>query len=318
MPSLSRERNQRFPARALSNSEDSDATSLSSLFRVSRVFAIGRFTLRIGGESRAAPSRFRDAARELRLFVASHSVRLDTVAVLASPDFQQIRASDFNGNLFINLDGTLSYSNLRSSLGAVDPEKGIRAGLRSTATYSAGNIYPRAAGTLDLGFQLPINHSSIWLRTAAGKSFTNMFNPFTRFAFAAFGNNYVDYQPARRYRTAYSFPGLSFDASTGIIAREFAKSMLEWVLPPIRFRELGGLNMYSNWMQVSVFSSALLTADTQTMSNRFFNVGSQLDMKIVIFSLLESTLSVGFASAFDLNNGNKQYKEWMVSLKLLR
>src|SRR6266478_3079381 len=38
-------------------SERSDATSLPSLFRVSRGFAVARFTLHVGGEFRAAPSR---------------------------------------------------------------------------------------------------------------------------------------------------------------------------------------------------------------------------------------------------------------------
>jgi hypothetical protein len=235
-----------------------------------------------------------------------------------SPDFQQISTSGFDGNLFINLDGTLSYSNMRSSLGAVDQEKGIRTTLRTATSVSAGNWYPRVTGTLDLGFQLPINHFSIWLRTAAGNSFSNTLNPFTRFGFAAFGNNYVDYQPARRYRGAFSFPGLSYDADVSIIARSFGKAMLEFVLPPIRFRELGGLNCYSNWMQANVFASGLLTDDPTTSNIRFINVGSQIDMKIVIFSLLESTLSVGYASAFDLSNNQKQYNEWMVSLKLLR
>jgi hypothetical protein len=234
-----------------------------------------------------------------------------------SPEFQQI-STGYDGNLYVNVDGTLSYSNLRNSLGAVDPEKGIRTTLRTATAISDGNWYPRAIGTLDLGFQLPINHSSVWLRTAAGTSFSSAFNPFTRFGFAAFGNNYIDYQSARRYRGVFSFPGLSFDADVGIIAKDFGKAMVEWVIPPIRFRELGGLNFYSNWMQATIFSSGLLTYDPSTVNNQFFNIGSQLDMKIVIFSLLESTLSIGYASAFDLNNNQKQYNEWMISLKLLR
>ena len=128
----------------------------------------------------------------------------------------------------------------------------------------------------------------------------------------------MDYQVARRYRNIFSFPGLSFDADRFIIARSFAKTMVEFVFPPIRFKELGGLNLYSNWMQATLFSTGLLTHDKTYSNGRFVNAGAQVDMKIVIFSLLESTFSVGYANAFDLGNNNKRYQEWMISLKLLR
>lgn len=234
-----------------------------------------------------------------------------------SPFFQQIETEGFDNNLFLSVDGLLSYSYLKNSLGAVDAEKGLKTSVRTVAAVSAGELYPSVIGTFDFGFQLPIRHFSVWFRTAAGSSFSNSFNPFTRFGFAAFGNNYVDYRVARRYRTSFSFPGLSFDADQSIIAKEFGKAMVEFVLPPIRFKELGGLNVYSNWMQATVFSSGLLTNEPD-MNNRFVNVGSQIDMKLVIFSLLESTFSVGYASAFDLDNDRKQYNEWMISLKLLK
>lgn len=162
-----------------------------------------------------------------------------------------------------------------------------------------------------------VNHLSFWLRTAAGGSLSDEFNPFTRFGFAAFGNNIIDYQASRRYRNIFAFPGLGFDAGRFIIARSFAKGTAELVLPPIRFRHLGSLNFYSNWMQFTVFSSAITTSEPDFGKNRFMNVGTQLDIKLVIFSLLESTLSVGYAQAFDLL-GNDKFEEWMISLKLLK
>ncbi|HRJ28455.1 MAG TPA: hypothetical protein PLV21_06860 [Cyclobacteriaceae bacterium] len=235
-----------------------------------------------------------------------------------SPEFQQIETQGFDNNLFVNFDGTLLYTNLRGSLGAVDAEKGIKAMARSISAVSNGKAYSSAMASVDLGFQLPVNHFSLWWRTSAGHSFSDAFNPFTRFGFAAFGNNYIDYQSARRYRNIFSFPGLSFETSRFIIAKSFTKSMVEFVLPPIRFRELGGLNLYSNWMQFTLFSSGLLTGDRTATDNRFVNVGSQVDFKIVIFSLMESTFSIGYANAFDLNDNNRRFSEWMVSLKLLR
>jgi hypothetical protein len=234
-----------------------------------------------------------------------------------SPEFQQISTQGYNNNFFFNLDAALNYSFTKSSIGSVDPEKGIKASVKAASSISSGVIYPRIQAALDLGFQLPIHHSSIWIRSATGHSFSKSLNPFTRFGFAAFGNNYIDYQISRRYRSMYSFPGLSYDADASIISRSFLKSVFEWTLPPIRFRELGGLNVYSNWIQPSVFSSGLITSDPTSNGNKYVNLGTQVDMKIVIFSLLESTLSVGYAKAFDLNH-QKNYNEWMLSLKLLK
>ncbi|MDW8330912.1 MAG: hypothetical protein RMK43_04615 [Cyclobacteriaceae bacterium] len=234
-----------------------------------------------------------------------------------SPFFQQIDTQEFTDSLFINLDASLVYSNLRSSIGAVDPEKGFRWTFRTLSATSNGKYYATLVGSWDVGFQLPVNHLSLWLRTAAGSSLNDEFNPFTRFGFAAFGNNIIDYQAARRYRNIFSFPGVGFDASRFIIAKSFAKGMAELVLPPIRFRHAGTLNFYSNWMQFSLFSSLLTTSEPEFGKSRFINAGAQLDIKLVIFSLLESTFSVGYARAADLLNKDT-FQEWMVSLKLLK
>ncbi|MBX2954622.1 MAG: hypothetical protein KF846_00605 [Cyclobacteriaceae bacterium] len=235
-----------------------------------------------------------------------------------SPFFQQVETAGYEDSLFVNFDASLIYSNLKGSIGAVDAEKGVRATFRSLSAFSNGQAYSTVIGSFDVGVQLPVKHLSLWFRTAFGNSFSETLNPFTRFGFAAFGNNYIDYQGARRYRNTFSFPGLSFDADQFIIAKSFGKGMIEFVLPPIRFRELGGLNLYSNWMQFMLFSSSLITYDKTFSNNHFVNVGSQVDFKIVIFSLLESTFSIGYANAFDLNNNNKRFSEWMFSLKLLR
>lgn len=184
-------------------------------------------------------------------------------------------------------------------------------------TLSSGNLFPRAMATLDYGFQLPINHAALWFRNAAGHSFSEDFNPFTRYGFAAFGNNYVDFRSFRRYRTPFSFPGLSYNEDFTIVARTFSKHTAELVLPPIRFRKLGSFNFFTNWMQPSIFSSLLLTDDILTGSGKFANLGFQLDTRFVMFALLPSTLSVGYAKAWDLNTNNS-YGEWMISLKLLK
>ena len=248
-----------------------------------------------------------------------------------SPEFQQILASGFNRNLFVNLSTSLSYSSTRSSLGATDSEKGIQATIHGSMASSEGistttldkqiKFYPRVIASLNYGIQLPGKHFSLWLRTAAGSSFSKTLNPFTRFGFGAFGNNYVDYQSTRQYRSPFSFPGVSYSADKILLGQRFAKATAEFVLPAIRFRKLGGFNFFANWIQPAIFSSILYTDDDNENlafigKNKMANVGAQLDLRMVTFSLNPSTLSFGYAKAWNLD-GDDSYGEWMISLKLL-
>ena len=109
-----------------------------------------------------------------------------------SNDFQQLSYAGFDGNLYFDFYSALSYSFIKNSIGAVDDEKGITAVLEASTAYTAGGIYPSLVGNLDFGIPLPIKHTSIWLRSAIGKNFSNELNPLTRYGFAAFGNNYID------------------------------------------------------------------------------------------------------------------------------
>ncbi len=233
-----------------------------------------------------------------------------------SPEFQQILLTGYDKNFFFNFSSSLTYQAINNSLGAVDGEKGLSATLWGSLAMSAGNFYPRVIGLLDYGIQLPGKHLSLWLRTAGGSAFDDIFNPFTRFGFAAFGNNYVDNQATRQYRGPFAFPGLRYDANRSIIAQRFGKGTAELVLPPIRFRKLGGFNFFANWIQPSLFSSLLYADNTNTDPDKFIDFGGQVDFRFVTFSLLPSTISVGYARARDLDNKG-MFDEWMVSLKLL-
>lgn len=233
-----------------------------------------------------------------------------------SPEFQQIMTSGFDNSFFLRLGASLDYKFLKSSLGAVDSEKGFASSLSMSIAQSGGNYFPTLTASLDYGFQLPINHSSIWLRADAGNSFNSDLNPFTRFGFAAFGNNYVDHHAYRRYRDGYSFPGLSYSNSYNIIAKEYFKGTAEFVLPPIRYRKFGGFNFFANWTQPTVFSSILAVNDPLVGDAQYMNIGAQVDTRMVVFSHLESTLSFGYARAWQLNE-DRNFGEFMISLKLL-
>jgi hypothetical protein len=233
-----------------------------------------------------------------------------------SPEYQQILVAGYNRNLFVNLSASLGYSSSRSSLGAVDSEKGLQANLYSSVASSAGKVYPRVIGMLNYGIPLPAKHFSLWLRSAGGTSFSDAFNPFTRFGFGAFGNNYIDYQSTRQYRAPFAFPGVSFTNDRVIIAQRFVKGTAELVIPPWRFKKVGGFNFFANWLQPTLFSSVLYSTSAEGFENQLVNFGGQVDLRMVTFSLLPSTLSFGYARAWDIN-GPGQYDEWMISLKLL-
>ncbi len=227
------------------------------------------------------------------------------------PDFQNVSTSF---DKFYTLSGKLDYSLIRRSLGAVDAEAGIRWKLTSNNTYVAPRLFPRVSTSIDLGFLLPLNHSSIWLRSSGGYAGTDYDEPFDNFYFGGFGNNWVDHQEEKRYRESYSFPGLELNEAGGT---HYGKFMIEWTLPPLRFRRLGFPIMYCNWARFALFSAALSTNFTNTARRQTFaDVGAQIDFKLVIFSMLESTLSVGYAAAWEKHQLIE--KEFMASLKILR
>lgn len=227
------------------------------------------------------------------------------------PEAQNITVSFDN---FWSLSGKLSYQYTMRSLGSIEEEKGVRWQLLGYNNYVNGKHFARMLGNFDYGILLPIHHSSIWFRTSAGYSFGDRREPLANFFFGGFGNNWVDYQDARRFREYYSFPGVALNAIGGT---NYGKLLVEWTLPPLRFRRLGFTFLYSNWTQLMLFSSGIVTNfDDSSVRRTVANAGAQLDFKLVIFSTLESTLSVGYARAAARHQ--KFTDEFMVSLKLLK
>jgi hypothetical protein len=226
------------------------------------------------------------------------------------PDYQNV---DATYDKFLSSRVGLRYEFVRRSLGAVDEEKGYRFHVFAQANYVNGRLYPRLYGKWDYGLALPLNHSSVWLRTSVGQSAGDRDNNFVKFYFGGFGNNWIDYLPEKRYREYYSFPGVDLNAVGG---RNYAKGMLEWTLPPLTFRRFGFLSMYCNWARLAVFTSGIVTDfDKAARSRKLANFGAQLDFRVVLFSLLNTTFSVGYARAYE--KGLPARDEFMFSLKLL-
>ena len=120
------------------------------------------------------------------------------------PEFQNVPV---NIGTLVTLRSVLTFTDVRNSLGYVDEETGRKWSVELRTDVVDGKPFPRVQGTFDRGASLPVGHSSIWLRTAAGLSPRDRTLPFANFFFGGFGNNYVDRGDEKRYRHLESFPG---------------------------------------------------------------------------------------------------------------
>ena len=212
------------------------------------------------------------------------------------------------------LDGKLTFSDVRNSLGNVDEETGTKWTIAGQAYYVDRTLIPRFRADFNHGLALPAGHSSIWFRELAGFSPTDRAQPFANFFFGGFGNNYVDHRDEKRYREYYGFPGKDLNAIGG---RNFVRSMIEVNLPPWRFGRAGTPGFYATWMRPSAFVTGLATnLDDATVRRAAVDAGVQLDFQVSLLSVLDLTLSIGGAVA--LENGHAPRREAMISLKVLR
>ncbi|MEI6049888.1 MAG: hypothetical protein WCS03_13365 [Bacteroidota bacterium] len=227
------------------------------------------------------------------------------------PGYQNI-ASDYR-NLFV---GTMNFhkSYLRKSLGAIEPEQGYDWNVYAYSSLAKQTFYPQLINNFDLGFLLPLRNSSLWFRTSLGQSFGQSDKTNSYFYFGGFGNNYLDYRSSQQYREMSSFPGMQIDA---ISAMNYGKLSMEVNLKPIRFRKFGFKGLYSTYGRLTMFGMGLFTNiayDKPELSQiNYYSSGAQLDFEIVLFSLLKSTLSLGYSRAYSTTHPNDQF---MVSLKL--
>jgi hypothetical protein len=210
----------------------------------------------------------------------------------------------------------LTSVDTRRSPGAVDAETGNIWSLKAH-TYSApGEFIPSIRGAYDVGFPLPLDHSSIWLRTGAAVSAGARENPLSSFYLGSFGNNYVDSGAngsAQRYRELLSMPGFEIDS---LQAKSMAKAMLEWCIPPIRFEALGSPGFYVSWARPELFVTALETdVTTAAYRHNAEDVGAQLDFQLQVMHRWPMMLSVGVARGF--GGAGFSTTEFMLSLQVL-
>ena len=226
------------------------------------------------------------------------------------PDYQNVNASF---DRFLSINGRIGFHSAQASIGAVDFERGVRWELKGNNKLVNGVAYPQIVHDLDFGLSLPVYHSSFWLRSSAGYSYGDRFEPFANFYFGGFGNNWVDHGSIKRYRSYSSLPGLELNELAGT---NFLKLTAELNLPPLRFRRLGTSSFYLTWLRVSLFATGIMTnVDSDEYDNRVSALGGQADIRMVLLSHLRFTFSAGYAAAYD--RGEYYSDEVMFSLKVL-
>ena len=229
------------------------------------------------------------------------------------PGYQNVTAP--TRNLF-TADAGFVGVDTRASPGAVDAETGHTWSINSHAYGAAGDLIPSLTGTFDVGFPLPLNHSSLWLRSGASISAGAHTNPLANSYLGGFGNNYVDSGGnggAQRYRELLSMPGFRLDA---LPAKSLVKAMLEWCLPPLRFEALGSPGFYVSWARPELFVGALETdLNTRVYRRNAQDVGAQLDFQLQVMHRQSMMLSVGAARGFAA--GGLGRSEFMLSLQVL-
>ncbi len=206
----------------------------------------------------------------------------------------------------------LLYGNIDQSLGSVDYEAGWRVNASLIGSYGKDEFFPQARAGFDYGVALPWNNSSAWLYSSAGVSLGDRANALDYFYFGAFGNNFVDYEEVKRYRTYDSFPGFKIDQ---IAANNFLKTVFEINLPPIRFEDVGYSSYYLSSMRSAIFAGVLAANPGSSTQQTVGDLGVQVDFNFSVAVRLPMTLSIG--DAIGIQGGDVKRNEIMVSLKIL-
>lgn len=227
------------------------------------------------------------------------------------PEYQNVTAPF---DKLLSFSANLAYGSLRRSLGAVEDELGTTWGVTVRGNHVNGTLHPRLNLDASRGFLLPLDHSSLWFRASAGTALAgNRSEPFAKFFFGGFGNNWVDYRDIRQFRNAESFPGMDINAVGGA---NYGRVQVEWTSPPLRFRRVGIPSFYLRWAGLSLFTTGLVTdVDDEAARRTMGSVGAQLDVRLVTLSHLDSTFSLGFAVAG--GRGVPRSSELMFSFKIM-
>ena len=227
------------------------------------------------------------------------------------PEYQNVPVAV---DRLLSFRADLKSTDVHSSIGNVDDEKGQTWSAVARADYVNAQAFLKVHGTYDVSLGMPLSHSSVWLRSAAGFSPQRASEPFANFFFGAFGNNYVDARDEKQYRGYGSFPGAGIDEFGG---RNFVRSLLEWNLPPLRFSRAGSPGAYLAWMRPAIFVGGLATnLDRERLRTTAATAGAQFDFSLTVLSQFDLMFSAGGAVA--VARDGRARPEALVSMRLLK
>jgi len=206
----------------------------------------------------------------------------------------------------------LKYTNTTKALGGVDHEKGIEGRIAVGTDQARGHFFPKIYGGISAGTALPFPNSSAWLYAWAGAVGGPRSDALAAYYFGAFGNNYVDNRPEKRYREMESFPGFDIDE---IAARRFGRLTGEINLPPVRFAEVGTAAFYLSHIRPALFAGGMVTDEPDGSTHHYADLGAQLDLNFTVALRLPMVFSVGAAGGW--RDGHYRKTEWLASLKIM-
>lgn len=232
----------------------------------------------------------------------------------ALPLYQEISV-DENITSFQTVNVHINGGRVNGTLGAISGESGYRFAASAYSYIANGKLFPSIDASGEIGTRLPFGeHNAFWAKGAVGQSFGDPASALGNSYFGGFRNNYVDNGEINRFSTVSALPGARIDQ---IKAHNYAKLTGEIDFTPIRLNDFGALQCYPNYIQFCLFGHDLMTDQWGSRSGdraNYVSVGAQMNIQLVFFSYLKSTLSVGYARTWGnaINQG-----EFMISLKLL-
>ncbi len=224
----------------------------------------------------------------------------DNLIEVSEPDFFVFRTE-------------FEYKNLRRTIGSFDYEQGNHFRINVTGFGAKLKKFESAPGAYfewDNYSLFLFKHNVLRLKFATGYHFLNDKILQAQFFFGGFGNREVDNEPFRQYEKVFRFPGVPIYS---IPTNNFIKIMYSNIFPPIRFVSPELFGHYIKNINLSIFSQVLFTDLPET--NKWINLGGQVNLMFSHWYNLESTLSAGIAKAW-WKGGNDW--EWFISYKLLK
>ena len=227
-------------------------------------------------------------------------------------DADRTESDPMEGSL-LRIGTRVKGKSLRKSIGSVQYEQGTEwnldaAFIQSGKDASVNAYY--AMGDINLLTLLFFPHNVLRLQASAGIAGGDALSA-SRFYFGGFGNLPLQYRDPAGYRDVMSLPGLGDRRHQ---ADRFIKITIENALPPVNISYAWG-DHYLRKMDVSVFTQYVALENSGEREN-YLSIGAQLNLRMLSFYTIESTLSAGYAHTW--NASKEQFSEAFISLKLFR